>query len=59
MFTQFSLDVFRREFEGQAKFFSGIGSENANTTAVGDDQEIVAFHRGLEGERQCGIEHVI
>jgi len=57
--AQLSLDVFGSELEGQTVFFGCVGCQNANSTAIGDDQEVVAFHGGLQGKRQGGIEHVV
>jgi len=59
MLAQFSLYIFRSELEGQTVFFGCVGCQNANPTAIGDDQEVVAFHGGLQGKRQGGIEHVV
>ncbi len=46
--AQFNLNIFRGELEGQAVFFSCISCQNANTTAIGDDQEVITFHDRLQ-----------
>ena len=59
VFLELFLDVLGSKFQRQTVFFSCVSCQNANTTAIGDDQEVVTFHGRLQGERQGGVEHVI
>ncbi len=56
---QLSLNIRGGEFEGQAVALGGVGGQHAHTTAVGDDEQVVALHGGLEGESQGEVEEVI
>ena len=59
MFFQLSLHIFGGKGQGNAIAFGCVRCQYANTAAIGDDEQVVALQRGLEGEGQGAVKEVV
>ncbi|MPN10047.1 hypothetical protein SDC9_157340 [bioreactor metagenome] len=59
MLLELILNILGSEVQGDAIAFSGIGGQHTYTTTIGDDEQVLTLHRGLQGKSLGAVEKVV